>query len=53
MGTTYQCTCGATVRFKQDLRKEPGTTTPTWKCRECGTQIPGMTAERIRHQHPS
>lgn len=50
---TYRCTCGATLQYKQDIRKEPGTVSRTWKCRDCGTQVPGKVAEKIRHQHPS
>ena len=51
--TTYDCTCGATLRFKQDLSKEQGVPYPTWKCRQCGTPVPGTVAEKLRHQHPS
>ncbi|SEP75935.1 hypothetical protein [Natrinema salaciae] len=51
--TTYQCPCGAHIEFKQDLEKERGTVTPNWQCKDCGTPVPGMTAEKIRHQHPS
>ena len=50
--TTYTCTCGATLRFKQDLTKEQGVY-PTWKCKDCGTPVPGKVAEQIKHQHPS
>lgn len=53
MATTYTCTCGAELRFKQDLDKESGTVSRTWKCKDCGTPVPGQVAERIRHQHPS
>ncbi|MFC6718216.1 hypothetical protein ACFQGT_11305 [Natrialbaceae archaeon GCM10025810] len=51
--TTHRCTCGALLRYKQDLEKESGIASPSWKCKECGTPVPGMTAERIRHQDPS
>lgn len=51
--TTYRCPCGAHIEFKQDLEKEPGVPTPNWKCKDCGTPVPGITAEKIRHQHPS
>lgn len=51
--TSHRCTCGTTLKFKQDLNKEPGTTSPTWKCKDCGTPVPGIVAERIRHQDPS
>lgn len=50
---TYSCTCGATLQFKQDLTKEQADIYPTWKCRHCGTPVPGITAEQIKHQHPS
>ncbi|WP_247002524.1 hypothetical protein [Halosolutus gelatinilyticus] len=51
--TTHRCTCGATLRFRQDIRKETTGVYPTWKCSDCGTPVPGMIAERLRHQHPS
>lgn len=51
---THTCTCGATLRFKQDLTKDRGSGVyPTWKCKDCGTPVPGQVAEQIRHQHPS
>ena len=50
---THTCTCGATLQYKQDLAKEQGGVYPTWKCKDCGTPVPGQVAERIRHQHPS
>lgn len=51
--TTYRCTCGALLEFKQDLEKEPGIASPSWKCTDCGTPVPGRIAEKVRHQHPS
>lgn len=51
--TKHTCACGATLRYKQDMHEERGATLPTWKCRDCGTPVPGMVAEKIRHQHPS
>ncbi|WP_195893078.1 hypothetical protein [Halopiger djelfimassiliensis] len=50
---SYTCPCGAVLRYKQDLEKEPGTTVPSWKCKDCGTPVPGTVAEKIKHQHPS
>ncbi|QSG03734.1 hypothetical protein [Natranaeroarchaeum sulfidigenes] len=50
---THRCVCGATLQYKQDLRKEDGDVYPIWKCRDCETPVPGQIAERIRHQHPS
>ncbi|SFS42741.1 hypothetical protein [Halostagnicola kamekurae] len=51
--TTYQCTCGAVLEYKQDLVSDRGTTGRTWKCRQCATPVPGIVAEKIGHQHPS
>lgn len=53
MPAEHQCVCGATLRYKQDLVREPGHVEPTWLCGDCRTPVPGVTAERIRHQHPS
>ncbi|WP_196808406.1 hypothetical protein [Natrinema sp. J7-1] len=51
--TTYRCPCGARIAFKQDLEKQSGVPTPDWQGKDCGTPVPGITAEKIRHQHPS
>lgn len=51
--TTYRCTCGALLQFEQDLEKESGIATPSWKCTDCGTPVPGQIAEKVRHQHPT
>lgn len=51
--TTYTCTCGATLQFKQDLTREQAEVYPTWKCKHCGTPVPGTVAEQIKHQYPS
>lgn len=51
--TEYRCTCGALLRYRQDLSKESGIATPTWKCMQCNTPVPGVIAEKISHQHPS
>lgn len=51
--TTYDCVCGATLRYKQELVREGGGRMPSWLCRECRTPVPGVHAEKIRHQHPS
>jgi len=50
---SYNCVCGATLEYKQDLVAEGGGRTPTWLCRECRTPVPSVTAEKIKHQHPS
>lgn len=49
----YQCTCGATLRYKQDLTKERGGIYPNWHCKDCGTPVPNKIAEQLKHQHPS
>lgn len=51
--TEHRCVCGKLLRYKQDMIKEPGTVSPTWKCRDCETPVPGTVAEKISHQHPS
>ena len=49
--TTHVCAgCGAELRSKRDLEKEPGTVRAAWHCRHCGTSVPGMVAEKIKHQ---
>ncbi|AXR81170.1 hypothetical protein [Natrarchaeobaculum sulfurireducens] len=50
---THTCTCGAVLQYKQDLEKERGGIVAAWKCKECGTPVPGMVAEKLKHQHPS
>lgn len=49
----YRCVCGATLRYRQDLLLEDGAHSRTWLCGDCRTPVPGMTGERIGHQHPS
>ncbi|WP_187432964.1 hypothetical protein [Natronococcus pandeyae] len=51
--TTHRCTCGATLQFRQDMQKERGGVSRNWKCKDCGTPVPGVVAERLSHQHPS
>lgn len=51
--SSHTCTCGATLRYKQDIETEGGGVYPSWKCRQCGTPVPGQVAEKIRHQDPS
>lgn len=51
--TEYRCVCGATIRYRQDMVVDDGPRSRSWKCRQCLTPVPGMTAERIGHQHPS
>ena len=52
-GPSYRCPCGATLRYRQDLRKEQTGVYPTWKCKDCLTPVPGKIGEKLRHQHPS
>ncbi len=51
--TTHSCSCGLVLRYRQDMDKETAGVYPTWKCKDCGTPVPGKIAERIRHQDPS
>lgn len=53
MGATYTCTCGATLRYRQDMDRRPDGIEGTWVCGDCGTPVPSATAEKLRHQHPS
>ena len=50
---TYTCTCGAEIRYKQDMIREQGTVYARWKCKYCHTSVPATVAEKIKHQHPS
>lgn len=38
------------LRSKRDLSKEAGDVYASWNCRHCGTSVPGVVAEKIRHQ---
>ena len=51
--TSHTCTCGATLRYRQDLVREQSGIYPTWKYKDCLTPVPSTVAERIKHQHPS
>jgi hypothetical protein len=53
MPATHRCTCGTTLRYKQDIVREQGDVHASWKYRDCGTPVPGRVAEKPRHQHPS
>lgn len=49
--TTHICQgCGLELRSKRDLRKEQGQVYSRWTCRDCGTTVPGMVAEKLKHQ---
>jgi hypothetical protein len=48
----HTCTCGATLQYRQDMVREPGGRTATWKCTDCLTPVPATVAERLKHQHP-
>lgn len=49
--TTHVCAgCGAELRSKRDLEKVPGSVYASWKCRFCQTEVPGVVAEKIKHQ---
>lgn len=51
--TEHRCVCGALLQYKQDMIRERGAGTPTYKCKDCMTPVPGMVAEKLSHQHPS
>jgi hypothetical protein len=51
--TTHGCTCGATLRFRQDMIEDRSGVRRSWKCKDCNTPVPNVVAERLSHQHPS
>lgn len=51
--TSYRCSCGAEIRYKQDVETSPTTTGRRFTCRDCGTQVPGKIGEKVSHQNPS
>ena len=49
--TTHVCAgCGAELSSKRDLEKVSGAVYATWRCRHCGTTVPGTVAEKLKHQ---
>lgn len=49
--TTYVCDgCGTELAFRDELEKEPGTVQNSWNCGYCHTNVPGLIAEKIKHQ---
>ncbi|MFB6146754.1 MAG: hypothetical protein ABEJ08_03615 [Halobacteriaceae archaeon] len=49
--TRYTCDgCGAELDNRKDLDRVDGTVTRTWRCRYCGTEVPGVVAEKLDHQ---
>jgi DNA-directed RNA polymerase subunit RPC12/RpoP len=48
---SYACDgCRATIETVGDMRKEQGTVSSQWRCRLCGTTVPAVVAEKIKHQ---
>ena len=51
MVSSYRCRgCHALLQTARDLTKLEGTTRPSWRCRQCGVTVPGVVAERLKHQ---
>jgi DNA-directed RNA polymerase subunit RPC12/RpoP len=49
--TTHVCAgCHAELSGKDDLDKEVGDVYSKWNCRYCGTRVPGVVAEKLKHQ---
>jgi len=49
--TVHVCAgCGVELASKRDLREEVGSVYSSWVCRHCGTSVPTMVAEKIKHQ---
>jgi predicted RNA-binding Zn-ribbon protein involved in translation (DUF1610 family) len=51
--STYDCPCGATLRYRQDMDRRLEGHRTTWVCSDCGTPVTAVVAEKLRHQHPS
>jgi hypothetical protein len=51
MAISRRCSgCNALLQTKRDLTKLDGVTKPSWRCRRCQTTVPGIVAERLKHQ---
>ncbi|MFB6353688.1 MAG: hypothetical protein ABEJ92_06335 [Halobacteriales archaeon] len=49
--TTHVCSgCGRLLRSKRDLREDQGAVRSRWTCKDCGTTVPSIVAEKIKHQ---
>jgi hypothetical protein len=49
--TTYECEgCREPIESNDDLEKQDGTVRTHWQCALCGTTVPGVVAEKIKHQ---
>lgn len=49
--STYVCDgCGMELRFRDELEKEQGHVYDSWRCAYCATSVPGVSAEKIKHQ---
>lgn len=49
--TSYTCDgCHAGIETVEDMRTVQGTVSVQWRCRICGTTVPAVVAERVKHQ---
>ncbi|MDZ7702240.1 MAG: hypothetical protein U5J98_09380 [Halobacteriales archaeon] len=49
--TTHTCAgCGRRLASKRDLRAEQGAVRSRYRCTDCGTTVPGLVAEKLKHQ---
>ncbi|MFC4358523.1 hypothetical protein ACFO0N_11285 [Halobium salinum] len=47
----YRCgACNELLRTTEDLRRQQGVTGSRWFCRYCGTSVPGMVGEKLKHR---
>jgi len=48
---SYRCrACHTVIETAADMDKLEGTATPSWRCRVCKSEVPGIVAERLKHQ---
>jgi len=49
--TSHTCRgCHAQLERKDDIEKQQGTVYASWRCQYCGTELPGIVAEKLKHQ---
>ena len=49
--TTHRCSgCGRQLSSKRDLREDQGAVRSRYLCTDCGTTVPSIVAEKLKHQ---
>jgi predicted SprT family Zn-dependent metalloprotease len=50
-GYGYRCDgCGTRLESREDLTRQQGVTGSAWFCRQCGTSVPGVVGEKLKHR---